>query len=154
MATRNHSTHRCGLYTKEKEEESRGKWGFEAKLGSGCSGSISEIPQKRFISDQIHHKKSIEYLFRQIQPVQGHLIMNMASRVTCRANILRSRPSVAIRASRSNRLVVQAKVDLQGAPRVIRGKCFVTRDVRMHRFYSFFTPAFLRKCHVVRPCRV
>lgn len=30
---------------------------------------------------------------------------------------------------RSTRLVVQAKVDLQGGPRVIRGKCYVTRDV-------------------------
>ena len=30
---------------------------------------------------------------------------------------------------RATRLVVQAKVDLQGGPRVIRGKCFVTRDV-------------------------
>ena len=27
------------------------------------------------------------------------------------------------------RLVVTAKVDLQGAPRIIRGKCFVTKDV-------------------------
>jgi hypothetical protein len=34
--------------------------------------------------------------------------------------------------SRSARLVVQAKVNLQGAPRVIRGKCFVTRDVSNH----------------------
>ncbi|EFN55093.1 hypothetical protein CHLNCDRAFT_12715, partial [Chlorella variabilis] len=34
----------------------------------------------------------------------------------------------AKRASRGARLVVQAKVDLQGAPRVIRGKCFVTKD--------------------------
>jgi hypothetical protein len=32
-------------------------------------------------------------------------------------------------ASRSARLVVQAKVNLEGGPRVIRGKCFVTRDV-------------------------
>ncbi|KAG7673348.1 hypothetical protein Ndes2526B_g03212 [Nannochloris sp. 'desiccata'] len=30
--------------------------------------------------------------------------------------------------SRSARLVVQAKVNLEGGPRVIRGKCFVTRD--------------------------
>lgn len=37
--------------------------------------------------------------------------------------------SAAKRASRGARLVVQAKVDLQGAPRVIRGKCFVTKDV-------------------------
>lgn len=32
------------------------------------------------------------------------------------------------RGSRSARLVVQAKVDMQGAPRIIRGKCFVTKD--------------------------
>ena len=35
-------------------------------------------------------------------------------------------------ASRSARLVVEAKVNLQGGPRVIRGKCFVTRDVSWH----------------------
>lgn len=33
--------------------------------------------------------------------------------------------------SRGFRLVVQAKVDLQGGPRIIRGKCFVTRDVSL-----------------------
>jgi len=41
-----------------------------------------------------------------------------------------SRASTTRRPStRGQRLVVQAKVDLQGGPRVIRGKCFVTRDV-------------------------
>ncbi len=35
------------------------------------------------------------------------------------------------RASRGSRLVVQAKVDLKGGPRVLRGKCFVTKDVSL-----------------------
>jgi hypothetical protein len=45
------------------------------------------------------------------------------------------RPASARRSSRGARLVVQAKVDLKGGPRVIRGKCFVTKDV------STFCPA-------------
>lgn len=39
------------------------------------------------------------------------------------------RPASARRHSRGARLAVVAKVDLQGGPRVIRGKCFVTKDV-------------------------
>lgn len=30
---------------------------------------------------------------------------------------------------RGYRLVVQAKVDLKGGPRIIKGKCYVTKDV-------------------------
>lgn len=37
----------------------------------------------------------------------------------------------AARSSRGARLVVQAKVDLQGGPRVVRGKCYVTKDVSL-----------------------
>jgi hypothetical protein len=42
-----------------------------------------------------------------------------------------ARPARA--AGRAARLAVRAKVDLQGAPRVIRGRCFVTRDVSPRR---------------------
>jgi len=34
------------------------------------------------------------------------------------------------RRGRSCCVKVSAKVDLQGGPRIIRGKCYVTRDVR------------------------
>jgi len=42
-----------------------------------------------------------------------------------------SSKAVAVKTAnrRASRLIVQAKVDLQGGPRVIRGKCYVTRDV-------------------------
>ncbi|KAL4437545.1 hypothetical protein ABPG77_003526 [Micractinium sp. CCAP 211/92] len=43
------------------------------------------------------------------------------------ARVALARPAAA-RSSRGARLVVQAKVDLQGGPRVIRGKCYVTKD--------------------------
>ncbi|KAL4452054.1 hypothetical protein ABPG75_007716 [Micractinium tetrahymenae] len=43
------------------------------------------------------------------------------------ARVALARPAAA-RNSRGARLVVQAKVDLQGGPRVIRGKCYVTKD--------------------------
>ena len=39
------------------------------------------------------------------------------------------RPQQAVCARPAGRLVVTATVDLQGGPRIIRGKCFVTRDV-------------------------
>lgn len=44
------------------------------------------------------------------------------------ARVALARPAAA-RSSRGARLVVQAKVDLQGGPRVVRGKCYVTKDV-------------------------
>lgn len=50
-----------------------------------------------------------------------------------------SRASTTRRAcTRGHRMVVQAKVDIQGGPRVIRGKCFVTRDVSatVRRWFS------------------
>lgn len=43
------------------------------------------------------------------------------------ARVALARPAAA-RSSRGARLVVQAKVDLQGGPRVVRGKCYVTKD--------------------------
>jgi hypothetical protein len=43
-----------------------------------------------------------------------------------------SRSSFRTSTSRGSRLIVQAKIDLQGGPRIIRGKCFVTRDVSLH----------------------
>ena len=45
------------------------------------------------------------------------------------AAALRASPRCGVRPARSGRLMVQAKVDLQGGPRVVRGRCFVTKDV-------------------------
>lgn len=53
---------------------------------------------------------------------------SVASRGAARLHL--ARPASSQRAgSRGSRLVVQAKVDLKGGPRVLRGKCFVTKDV-------------------------
>ena len=51
------------------------------------------------------------------------------SRLSGAGKLQAARAASSQRASGSRRLVVTAKVDLQGAPRVIRGKCFVTKDV-------------------------
>jgi hypothetical protein len=51
------------------------------------------------------------------------------SRLSGAGKLQVARASASQRASGSRRLVVTAKVDLHGAPRVIRGKCFVTKDV-------------------------
>ncbi|KAI7836944.1 hypothetical protein COHA_009193 [Chlorella ohadii] len=52
-----------------------------------------------------------------------------ASSACSRASVQFARAPSSRRAGcRAARLVVQAKVDLQGGPRKIRGKCFVTKD--------------------------
>jgi hypothetical protein len=64
-------------------------------------------------------------------------------RLTSGVSALRASPSVARRCAR---IVVQAKVELQGGPRIIRGKCYVTRDVSLttHRMYQ--TKAVFHVC--------
>lgn len=55
-----------------------------------------------------------------------------ASSACSRASVQFARAPSSRRAGcRAARLVVQAKVDLQGGPRKIRGKCFVTKDVSL-----------------------
>ena len=58
------------------------------------------------------------------------------SRLSGASKLQAARAASSQRASGSRRLVVTAKVDLQGAPRVIRGKCFVTKDVSAARGLS------------------
>ena len=56
--------------------------------------------------------------------------MQACSSVASRGGVSLPRRAAGGRAAaRGTRLVVQAKVDLQGAPRIIRGKCYVTKDV-------------------------
>lgn len=64
----------------------------------------------------------------QAIPARPHAAMQAAS--TAARLQFTARGAAARRpAARGGRLVVQAKVDLQGGPRIIRGKCFVTKDV-------------------------
>jgi hypothetical protein len=47
------------------------------------------------------------------------------------AAVLRAIPQTRRHCARGARLTVEAKVDIKGGPRIIRGKCFVTRDVSL-----------------------
>lgn len=65
---------------------------------------------------------------------QGSHSTMQATSACSRASVQFARgPSSRRAGCRAARLVVQAKVDLQGGPRKIRGKCFVTKDVSAPR---------------------
>lgn len=73
-----------------------------------------------------------EYLSLETSPECAHFILypSLINMVGSGCNALRaaSARTITCRASRRNCVSVVAKVDLQGGPRVIRGKCFVTKD--------------------------